>query len=155
LPSAPGRPFFNASVGHAMLEDLVALHELARRGGEPGRLILGVDAAYWNARSDEGLWRSLAPVYASARRRLGLGVAWADAVGPFGREYLQLLSPSYFQGSLRQLRLGRARIEPRETSADSGPEPIRRADGTYAYADPGAHRSVAEADRLARERASE
>jgi hypothetical protein len=101
----PGRCVLNLSVSGASVEDHLALHELVlARGIRPRLVVLSLDPWLLNRNSGQDRWKSIAQPYELALRRLG---APAESLqGATMTELLkwrQLVSPSYFQESLKRL----------------------------------------------------
>lgn len=101
----PGRTTLNLSVSGASLEDDLALFEAAReRGIKPALVVLCADPWLMNRNSGQDRWKSVEPQYLRAIRRLGLKEPKPqDPQGEKLYKAGQLLSPSYFQESLKSL----------------------------------------------------
>lgn len=137
---APGTSFFNQSVSGASLEDYVALFDLyAKRAFRPRVVIIGVDPWLFNAGDPDSRWHSIADAYADGLKRIDEGAGRAGSWLFFAKtdKYLQLVSPSYFQASLRniptKLRAGGQRnfLAPQEPGWEN--LDVKRSDGSLRY----------------------
>ena len=103
----PGKTFFNNSVSIATLEDLIAIYQLYSDNGlKPSIIILGIDPWIFNIYYNYNLWRTLSNEYQKGINNLGLGTPdyLASFVNTLELEKLfQIISPSYFQGSIKLL----------------------------------------------------
>lgn len=164
----PGRRFYNASVNLATVPDYLAIMEMYReRDLLPSEVILGPDPWTLNGNNGISLWHEFESSYEKARARLRSrsagspermarigGSAEAElttADGPgwltsISTRSLELLSPSYFQASVRLL-LDDPKLIPARLSGNPGYFPtderfsdvaIKASDGSYSY--PRAHR---------------
>ena len=97
----PGKTFFNNSVSGAGIEDLVAVYELYdQKKCYPKNVIIGLDPWTLNKNNGQTRWKSLLKEYNTFLREAG-----KDTVAPEEKDniYMQLISPSYFNGSLNAL----------------------------------------------------
>jgi hypothetical protein len=104
----PSRTFYNAGLSGATLEDHVGLLELYVEGDKaPGVLVWGLDPWLLNRANGQTRWMDLAGPCKRALVRLGRpvppDVENAAAGAAAWEKYAQLLSPSYFQLSLKSI----------------------------------------------------
>jgi hypothetical protein len=133
----PGRRFFNSSVSGASLEDHIAIYELYHEKKlDPAIVIIAVDPWLLNRYNGQNRWKSLEGEYVAATERFSQSPPplFGSAVfGAEGAKLLELISPSYFQQSLKAL-LHYSKPEPYvSTSAEEGETQIKRGDGAISY----------------------
>jgi hypothetical protein len=99
--------FFNHGVSGATIEDFVAIVGLySERGLLPKHIILTIDPWILNRSNGQWRWQSLRGAYYPMARSLGISLDHglkAFYVDATVRRMAELLSPSYFQTSLRAL----------------------------------------------------
>ena len=133
-----GKTFFNNSVSGATLEDLIAIYQLySDHGLQPSIVILGIDPWIFNESYNYNLWRTLSNEYQTGINNLGLDVPdhLTSSLNSLELEKLfQIVSPSYFQGSIHQLLIhGWQRSSYYSTNVIESDVPIRTFDGSYSY----------------------
>ena len=133
-----GKTFFNNSVSVATLEDLIAIYQLYSDNElKPSIIILGIDPWIFNNYYNYNLWRTLSNEYQKGINNLGLGVP--DYLTSFLNtleleKLFQIISPSYFQGSINQLLThGWKRSSYYSTNVVESDVPIRTFDGSFSY----------------------
>lgn len=100
--SFPGQTFFNHAVSGATLEDLVAMVAMyEEKGGLPQSIVLGVDPWIFNAHHQQFRWESLATEYRGYRERLIGEPGQRVQKALLHEKWRTMISPSYFQESLR------------------------------------------------------
>jgi len=103
----PGETMFNASVSTATVADLAAIiGEHARRHLLPRRMIIELDATLLDRSNRSDLWRAMASGYDEVRRATGLPPGPTSA--PRLDRFFVLLSPVYFQQTVREIRARRS-----------------------------------------------
>lgn len=105
----PKKDIYNSSVSGASLEDLVAIYQIYKeRKLSPYKIIIGIDPWIFNKNNEQVRWKSLADYYYRFlnRNQVNLSYVWD--------KYLQLISLSYFQSSVRNM--------PKRIFDKSGPE---------------------------------
>lgn len=124
---------FNHGVSGCSLEDLIAIVQLYRnRGGLPGKILVCVDPWIFNASSGQVRWKRLRAEYNEFFRtrppvRAEMAESWV----------LQMISPSYFQDSLKLCPgklFGRAKMTTFENGKTNRLGMGRFFDGTISYA---------------------
>lgn len=91
---------FNNSVSSASLEDLIAIYQLYKQKNIfPKTIILAVDPWIFNKNNERGRWQSLRKEYNS----FFVDKKFRVASPIIDKAYFQLLSPSYFQNSLKNI----------------------------------------------------
>lgn len=139
----PMTPFVNASVVGASLEDLLAVYELYQeRDKLPDILIIGIDPWIFNPNNEQNSrWRALSDEYQRARLRLGpqdrLNFTLPKEIATL-QMYSELISPSYFQQSIKWLMLPKqTRSDPAHdfsvTTESISEQEIRFSDGSRQY----------------------
>jgi hypothetical protein len=103
--SFPHRKMLNLSVSGASVEDHLALYELAwEHGIQPKLVVLTLDPWVLNRNSGQDRWKSLGRAYDRALQRLELSdESRRDARLDDLHRFRQLVSPAYFQESLKSL----------------------------------------------------
>ena len=137
----PGRVFFNNSVSGATLEDHVAIYELYReRNLRPALMILELDPWLLNRYNGQVRWKSLENEYRSASKRFSgthsslTGFPWAStSFGAQGGKLLELISPSYFQASIKALWQASKTGQYTSTTDQVADTQIKRTDGSIGY----------------------
>jgi hypothetical protein len=101
----PGQTFFNNGVSGATIEDYIAVTEMdLQQGLKPSTVIMGLDPWVLNRNHGQIRWKSLESEYRAGLKRLQIGLGDnAAASGLSLEKYLELISPAYFQASLRKL----------------------------------------------------
>jgi hypothetical protein len=133
----PGECFYNASVSGALLQDYVAICQLYYENGlAPKTIIIEIDPWQFNRNTRQARWRTLADEYRRGLARIAQGTGPRDdaASNYGGVKFLELLSPDYYQHSLRFILTGRSegfKIE--ATMSDESKNPLRFADGSRQY----------------------
>ena len=123
-----GKTFFNNSVSGASIEDLIAVCELYdKKGCHPKNMIIGLDPWTLNKNNGQTRWKSLTPEYNIFRRELNLDTLAQDENVNI---YSQLISPSYFNGSLKALLHPKKPILTKQSSNDAM---TRVNDGSVCY----------------------
>lgn len=132
----PGRTFFNNSLSRASVGDLIAIYEVyVQRNMEPSTLVLGVDPWMLNAEFKQQRWGALDSEYEDGAERLGVSVKRPNAYRWLRsyRVYLELLSPSYFQASLRSTGAGQGYYPVGRRDVDGLEHCVRLSDGSLVY----------------------
>jgi len=97
------KTFLNNSVSGASLQDLLAIYELYEKNGcAPEHIILGLDPWTLNDNNSQSRWMTLEPEYNIIADRLNNKKESVHSSNPQSK-YIQLVSPSYFQASIRNL----------------------------------------------------
>lgn len=97
----PGKTFFNNSVSGAGIEDLVAVYELYdQKKCFPRNVIIGLDPWTLNKNNGQSRWKSLLNEYNAFVHEAGKDTMASEESENI---YMQLISPSYFNGSLYAL----------------------------------------------------
>ena len=133
----PGRRFFNNSVSGASLEDHIAIYELYREKKlEPATVIIALDPWLLNRYSGQSRWRSLQSEYVAATSRFTQSQAslFGSAAGTAeAAKLLELISPSYFQQSLKATLQYSPQGQYSRTDAEEDETQIKRRDGSIEY----------------------
>jgi hypothetical protein len=129
----PGHTLFNNSVSNAVIQDYLAITQIYQDNGlKPSTVVLGIDPWVLNKNNNISRWRELGKEYEKALRRIssdeGIKLPMQFSID---QKYLMLMSPSYFQRSLRTLlnKSDKKEIfyEPESLNTD---EQIKLADGS-------------------------
>lgn len=92
------KTLLNHGVSGCSIEDMIAIYQLYRNKGKmPRKIIMGMDAWMFNQHNGQNRWVSLTPEFNSFFNH-------GSAVAQGWSKYLQLISPSYFQASLKMLK---------------------------------------------------
>jgi hypothetical protein len=95
--------FMNNSVAGASLEDMVAIYQLYKvKGVLPKKIVIGLDPWIFNENNGQHRWKTLSAEYVTFLSDHQM--ATQQPLINYDNKYLQLLSPSYFQSSLRMLK---------------------------------------------------
>jgi len=154
----PGRTFINNAVSGATLEDILGLYELYRsKALLPKMIVLGLDPWDLNRNHGQVRWKTLSASYDMAIERLGLksmdeANTFLEKFIPY--RYLELISPSYFQQSIKMLREGHGTVY-YPTSKVVGEHNIKLTDGSLSYNYSYDNAPVEEINRKATEEALE
>jgi hypothetical protein len=131
----PGFTFFNTGVSNAVIQDYLSIFELYQeRGFEPRVLIIGIDPWILNGNNSITRWRELEPEYFKMLERLTgkADVPWFRR-SIIEQRYFMLLSPKYFQRSLRVLFKPSEKIKYYPVDSMDAEVPIKLSDGSYIY----------------------
>jgi hypothetical protein len=87
----------NNSVSGASIEDLISIYQIYKsKGMIPGKVIIGIDPWLFNENNNQSRWKTLENEYNEFFEK---DLIFNDNL----YKYKQLLSPSYFQSSIKQL----------------------------------------------------
>lgn len=94
--------FFNNSVSGASIEDIVGIYQLyVSRSFIPRKIVIGIDPWTFNEQNKLTRWKTLKSEYQRFIRRNGFKPTYS--IKNFNTNYYELISPSYFQSSLKNL----------------------------------------------------
>jgi hypothetical protein len=125
--------FFNSSVSSALYHDLVAISaSYAERGLLPKRLILGVDPWTLNPHAAHDGWTVLREPYDWLALQTGTRVSTA-APSLIPERFSALMSPSYFQAALRDLRAHGGQSRGPDEALPDDPRGMIDSDGSHVY----------------------
>lgn len=129
---------FNSSVSGASIEDIIAIYGLYKSNKKlPETIILGVDPWIFNENNGQERWKSLSKEYYDFYGKDFGG--WINLY-----KYEQLISPSYFQNSLKRL-IQKTKV-PVFTSDGYNISNTKMADGSLIYGEKIRNSSIAEVD---------
>jgi hypothetical protein len=120
----PDQLIFNSSVSGASIEDFISIYHLYKiEGVLPKKIIIGIDPWLFNINNNQVRWKSLLNEYNQFHNK--------DLVAsPSYFKYKQLLSPSYFQSSIKNIGKN---TEPYGTSVDYNVTNTKLTDGSLTY----------------------
>lgn len=127
--------FFNTSVGGATLDDLMAIYEMYHQKGlKPSMVIINLDPWYLNSALSYEDYPSLRMYYDNIAQRAGIVTpSGFDAYKQQLDQYLQLVSPSYFQAAIRAIYGGRKEDNYYATDDRIADRAMKLADGSLVY----------------------
>lgn len=131
----PGRVFFNNSIPAGTIQDFIGLYGVYRRRGvEPGAIYLNVDPWIFNRNNGfAASWTSLSDDYVMMAKELGLMRSVGMRATQFWPFFVQLLSPAYFQRSMKALVRYPGYESPRGTDATVSEKALVFPDGSIQY----------------------
>lgn len=98
--STYGNGTYNNSVSGASLEDLIGIYQLyINEEKAPKRIIISIDPWIFNKNNEQYRWETLKNEYNSF-----FNSSKNQVISPALRSYLELVSPSYFQASIKLLK---------------------------------------------------
>tara|TARA_B110000305_G_scaffold235767_1_gene295992 strand:+ start:1001 stop:2068 length:1068 start_codon:yes stop_codon:yes gene_type:complete len=108
--------FINNGVSGASMEDLIAIFQMYKaKRSMPSRIILGVDPWIFNKYSGQNRWQSIEKEY----NKYYSALESKKELSFINSKYGQLLSPSYFQASLKKIIKGDSYTAPLATSNEN------------------------------------
>lgn len=140
-----GQKVFNCSVSGASIEDLVAIYQMYKEKKIlPKKILFGIDPWIFNKNSGQSRWLSVAEQYKSffnGKKPIEVNPGLKD----FRR--LQLISPSYFQISLKRIPgVFTGEFTPKSTANKFNKTNTQLTDGSLIYAEAFRNLSQAETD---------
>ena len=145
----PGKTFFNNSVSGATIEDITAIYELYKQNKcAPKNIILGLDPWTLNKNNNQVRWKSLAREYNIFLTELKRDTVQHDESTD---KYSQLISPSYFLASFKQLRHSK---KPVLIKTVGNKEFTRVKDGSVSYGDDHRNQTLTQIEDKAKEYAT-
>jgi hypothetical protein len=142
------RTFFNNSVSGASIEDLLAIFRMVeQKKCVPEKVILCLDPWTLNCKSGQTRWATLSDEYYSMFNTITGSKKEVKEAGESSK-YIQLVSPSYFKGSLKNLF---SSTKPVITKSKVNNAPTRLTDGSISYDLKYRSASVAEVQKRAME----
>lgn len=142
----PGQKVFNCSVSGASIEDLVAIYQIYKeRNLLPKKILFGIDPWIFNKNSGQSRWSSVRKDYTDffkGKKLLEVNPGVRD------RKYLQLISPSYFQVSVKNLPgVISGEAMPKATLNKFNTGSTKLTDGSLVYAEAFRNSSAAEVEK--------
>ncbi len=128
------QPTFNNSVSGASIEDLVAIYQMYKaRNMLPKKIILGIDPWTFNKNNGQKRWQSLMNEYYSffnEKKDTKAGLYTKN------KKYAELLSPSYFQSSLKNIpAIIHGNRNPKPTTETHNKANTKLTDGSLVYSE--------------------
>lgn len=114
----------NNSVSGASIEDLISIYQIYKsKGIIPGKVIIGIDPWLFNENNNQSRWKTLENEY---NKFLEKDSFFKDNL----YKYKQLISPSYFQSSIKQLG---KKSDPQTTLIKYNRSNTKLTDGSLTY----------------------
>lgn len=149
----PEKKNFNNSVSGASIEDYIAIYGLYyTKNLLPSIIIIGLDPWLLNRNNEQGRWKTISKYYNFTLNRMKLKST--ETYGDIAK-YKELLSPSYFQHSIKRLfEIIKKPSAPKkgeyyQTDKTEADVPIKLFDGSYSYDDKIRTMSVSEVKKKA------
>ncbi|MFC1558568.1 hypothetical protein ACFL40_04350 [candidate division KSB1 bacterium] len=150
--------FFNNCLTGASLEDYMALYNIYRRKGLiPLKVIIGVDPWIFNINNGQKRWKFLITEYKSIFKIMNSSKdsKVTSNIGTLINKYYQIISPSYFQQSVKKIILSFNKSERNMdqiyiTQEEFPDETMIRRDGLRRYSKAMRTITIEEIDNLAR-----
>ena len=122
----------NNSVSGASIEDLVAIYQLYKsKGMFPNKIVIGIDPWTFNENSGQNRWQSLKYEY---NRFFSSSHLINSSLATNYDKYLELLSLSYFQNSLKNIpQIIKAKEKPQSTMEKYNATYTKLLDGSLVY----------------------
>lgn len=137
---------FNSSVSGASLEDLIAIYGIYREQNVlPKKIILGLDPWMMNRGNNQTRWKSLEDYYLYILNEVGILDKKKDLIQ---EKYLELVSLSYFQNAIDELKKGES-VDYTATDLKYSKTNVKLADGSLTYNEEFRKRSVEEVRKIA------
>jgi hypothetical protein len=129
------KTFLNHSVSGASIEDLIAIFQLYKNKNKlPKKVIIGIDPWLFNKNNGQIRWKTLRVEYDLYNKNISKTTATFKNLNV--NNYFELLSPSYFQASIKMLLLKMRKGKDSEIKAteESLNDSLTRViDGTISY----------------------